>query len=274
MNIDELPFTDPLADTSEYIYHYTSADTLLKYILPQKRLRFSPLSRTNDPEEKKWHITCATGNPEDNWANGRIFDITNTISKGIAANTRIICFSQDTCPDDGFMGGLYFNKGFAKPRMWAQYAQNHSGVCLAFKRDKVVEVFNKTYADIVHYAKDVNYEPLFSILSKYTYAHQLMPNEIYLPVNDVIADRVEKYHEVYYFSKHRDWMTENEFRLLIKPSEDAEAYLDIDGLLEYIIMGENTEDCLRSPIELLMANFSTQPELRRFGYNRSTYTFY
>jgi len=38
-------------DTQEYLYHYTTIETLVLYILPQKTLRFSNIRETNDPEE-------------------------------------------------------------------------------------------------------------------------------------------------------------------------------------------------------------------------------
>ena len=268
-----LEFKNPLSDTSEYIYHYTSVDTLLKYILPQKRLRFSPLENTNDPEERKWHISCAVGEPGDDWEDFCIHDKLNEISSGIANNARIICFSQDDSDSSGTWGGLYYTKGFARPRMWAQYAQNHTGVCLVFKRDNVVSVFNETFGDEIHYAGNVSYEPIVSILSENLYAQELLPEEVRRPVADLISEKIRKYHKVYYFSKHKDWHTENEYRLLAKPETNSDSFLDIDGLLEYIILGDKTENCLCSPIQILLSQFSQKPELLRFGYNRNSYTF-
>ena len=195
--MDSLTFTNPLSDTSEYIYHYTSVDTLLKYILPQKRLRFSPLENTNDPEERKWHVSCAVGEPGDDWSDICIHDILNEISSGIARNARIICFSQDDTGACGAWGGLYYTKGFARPRMWAQYGQNHTGVCLVFKRDNVVSKFSKDFENEIHYAGNVSYEPIVSILSENMYAQELLSEEVRRSVNDIISEKITKYHNVY-----------------------------------------------------------------------------
>lgn len=51
-------------DTERYLYHYTSVENALIYILPQKRLRFSPLNKTNDPQEASVHY-FSLRTPED-----------------------------------------------------------------------------------------------------------------------------------------------------------------------------------------------------------------
>lgn len=38
-------------EAEEFLYHYTTMETLLFYILSQKILRFSEMRKTNDPEE-------------------------------------------------------------------------------------------------------------------------------------------------------------------------------------------------------------------------------
>ena len=62
-------------------------------------------------------------------------------------------------------------------------------------------------------------------------------------------------------------------RLLVKPEMKTDSFLDIDGLLEYIILGDKTETCLCVPIQALLSQFLQKPEILRFGYNRNSYTF-
>ncbi|MBO6047911.1 MAG: hypothetical protein J6P61_09245, partial [Erysipelotrichaceae bacterium] len=87
---------------SNYLYHYTSIETLLLYILPEKRLRFSSIKTTNDPEESY----------DQNVFHGDMsLDQLNEFSHILKNQARIVSLTQD---------GDY--KGYEKPRMWAQYS--------------------------------------------------------------------------------------------------------------------------------------------------------
>lgn len=71
---------------------------LIKYILPQKQLMFSPLFKSNDPAELKWNI-CASiddGLLPDKFKaamdNGIIIE--KFISESITNNVKTICFAR------------------------------------------------------------------------------------------------------------------------------------------------------------------------------------
>lgn len=269
----EKVITNPFSDTSDYIYHYTTIDSLIKYILPQKRLRFSRLDSTNDPEEKRWHIPqCCndTGMDEDVFI--KKAERNAYISVLIALHSRILCFSQDNNGHNQF-SGLYMGKGFARPRMWAQYSQNHTGACLVFNKQKVVNWFNKKYKDAIHFSGNIHYEPIIQLISEMPYAQTLLASELSMSNEAIAADRINKYHDIYFFSKHMDWAEENEFRLMVKPQKDTDIFLDIDGLLECIILGTRVENCLVEPIRILSNSFINKPDMAQFWYNGNNYTF-
>ena len=264
---------DPFSDTSDYIYHYTTMDSLIKYILPQKRLRFSKLDSTNDPEEKRWHIPqCCNdiGMDEDSFI--KEAERNAYISILIALHSRILCFSQDDYGNNLF-SGLYMGKGFARPRMWAQYSQNHTGACLVFKKCKVVNWFNEKFKEEVHFSGNIHYEPFTQLLSEMPYAQTLLASELSMSNEAIVTDRINKYHDIYFFSKHMDWSAENEFRLMVKPERNADIFLDIDGLLECIILGTRVEACLVEPIRILSGSFNDKPDIAQFWYNGNNYTF-
>lgn len=269
-------FMDPLFDTSDMIYHYTSVDTLIKYILPQNSLRFSHLSSTNDPEESKYHIMDYI----DDVSIGPDYFMDNLnkmrdISKGITLNIRLICFSQDDA--DFYIGnGLYSNKGYARPRMWAQYANNHQGVCLVFNKAKIIDIFKNSFSDKQTFYGNVSYEPLVKLLNEEEninaqsgFASDLLNKS----VEEIVNERIIKYHKIYFFSKHKDWKTENEFRLVLRETSGNEVYLNIDGCLEYIILGHKFDDNLIKPIKILIDSMSYKPNILKFVYNRNGYCF-
>lgn len=275
--MDKKNFMDPFFDTSDMIYHYTSVDTLIKYILPQNSLRFSHLSSTNDPEESKYHILDYI----DDVSIGPDYFMDNLnkrrdISKGITQNIRLICFSQDDA--DFYIGnGLYSNKGYARPRMWAQYAKNHQGVCLVFNKERIIDIFKNSFSDKQTFYGDVSYEPLVKLLNEEenVYAQSgFVSDFLNKSVEEIVNERIIKYHKIYFFSKHKDWKTENEFRLVLKETSENETYLNIDGCLEYIILGHNFDDNLIKPIKILIDSLINKPDVFKFGYNGNNYSFF
>lgn len=266
--------THPFSDTSGFVYHYTTIDSLIKYILPQKRLRFSRLDSTNDPEEKRWHI-CQGYNDTNMTVDSFAEEMKRSayISVLMALHSRILCFSQDDSSKDEF-SGLYMGKGFARPRMWAQYAQNHTGACLVFNKEKVKAWFDKKFCEYIHFSGNIHYEPFPQLLSKMPYAQTLLASELSQSNESIALDRIMKYHDVYFFSKHKDWAAENEYRLMVKPDGDQDIFLEIDGLLECIILGARIEPCLVEPVKILTDAFINKLSVVQFWYNGNNYTFH
>lgn len=271
-----MEFTNPFCNTTNYIYHYTSVDTLIKYILPQKTLRFSKLDSTNDPEEAKYHLLQYQDDlnlgPDFFSKNlNKILEISETLIRDI----KLICFSQDDNFND-VGSGAFSNKGYARPRMWAQYAENHKGVCLVFDKQKILNSFDSSFNTITHFSGDVSYEPFIKLLSKeenYFAQIGLTSNLRDKSIDEIVNQRIEKFHNFYFFSKHKDWQTEKEFRLVIKDKANTESFLKIDGALEYIILGHHSDVQLKKPIELLASTYDSKPRILKFGYNKNNYTF-
>lgn len=69
-----------LAEDSNVIYHYTSADIFLEYIFPDRTLKLSPLEGTNDPNEfEPWVISGI--NSSDYHLYKEVLDKTNEFKK-------------------------------------------------------------------------------------------------------------------------------------------------------------------------------------------------
>lgn len=255
------------------MYHYTSVDTLIKYILPQKRLRFSRLDATNDPEERKWHI--CTGLNDAGVGDAEYLEFFKNaayISCLIALNARVLCFSQDNDEDEiECMGRPYTGKGFARPRMWAQYAENHTGVCLVFDKKKVVDAFNEANKNVLHYADDVSYEALWNLLEQAPDAQRLNTSDIGKTAKEIAREKIEKYNKIYFFSKHKDWKEEHEFRLVAKPEVEQDIFLDIDGLMCGIILGDKFDMNVKLPVNIMLDRFDERPALLKFGYQGNMY---
>jgi hypothetical protein len=119
--------------------------------------------------------------------------------------------------------------------MWAQYADNHAGVCLAFDQDRLREAAMrlaeskslKLYQCAVRYLSDD--EP---------------PRPTELPISRLRADFHGFIDDVFltvvgrlYFTKAWDWSTESEYRFLVHGEVDDYEYLDISQSLTGIFCG-------------------------------------
>lgn len=281
MNVDII---NQYSDTSRYIYHYTSVETLIKYILPQKKLMFSPLFKSNDPDELKWHICESIDDDgllskklEAAMEDGIIIE--KSISENILNNVKTICFSQDNSSLnysmlDSIYSEYYAGKGFSKPRMWAQYAQNHTGVCLVFEKEKILARFENEYNNILHFSDNVSYEKKIILTEKDSLFKTLLSSELdNKSIEEVALERVKKYNKLYYFYKHEDWKAENEFRLVIKPDNNKDHYINIDGLLEHIILGARFDMKIIESLKILYSKFENKPSLVPFSYKLNRYIF-
>ncbi len=134
----------PSFNNNEYLYHYTSVSTAFK-ILYTNQLRFSKLSKTNDTTESKPKISIA--NDEDA---EKMKDIIEFFLKMNQEKMELMCFSRDSTKSkskngipENIMYDDYFGRGFALPRMWAQYAQNNKGVCFVFNKQRLIDSLKK-----------------------------------------------------------------------------------------------------------------------------------
>jgi hypothetical protein len=121
---------DILGDPGSRLYHYTSREGAFEHILQTQTLRIAPFIHMNDPREAMdWKITMArfSGYPQSQVdADGAEFNA------ALKRRSKVVCFSEDdlaaAAPPD-------LARGWAHPRMWAQYAGNHTGACLIFDKE-------------------------------------------------------------------------------------------------------------------------------------------
>lgn len=233
-------------EENKYLYHYTSFESALK-ILSSNKLRFSNLYCLNDPTEYKPKIIFSKDFPEKEEILTRCRDFNSLI--------KICCFSQDNTNIKRFPKGnnLYFTdhtgRGFAHPRMWAQYADNNRGICFIFNKARLEAELDKYYSIIA--AKAVVYVQRyrcyrFTSASVSAFKKQVLSRT----ANDsIIALKFFSTYPNYiaenYFTKFVDWHDENEYRIaLFSPNSENLMFEGINKFLEGIIIGEqmNTID--------------------------------
>lgn len=236
-------------DRTKYLYHYTSVEKAFK-ILYYKTLQFADITTTNDIFEQKPKLSFDE-------TDLNTFDMVRTIQKYFLKEqnrVRILCFSQDYEKDIN-MDNLsrdqrranVIGRGFALPRMWAQYSSNNEGVCLIINKDKLLnyisaqEIFNIN--NKVNYVKNyltypMNKEYIIKLYKK------IISNSF-----DVFSTLVKDdsdFVKFNFFSKLDDWQSENEFRILTLVNENnLDKVIKINNIYKFvegIVVGQNISD--------------------------------
>lgn len=229
------------------LYHYTSLSSACK-ILESGSLRLTNLTNTNDPLE---FIS-----PENlgftYW--GDSIDYKKVLHELYLAGqkrknyVRMLCFCKDLfcTPDEwkneknqDFADNLLF-KGWARSRMWAQYADNHSGVCLVFDKSEFQKSFNALANE--------NTEILLDRAIVYT--NYLSESETSLEdinsekrtVDDYSNFYLEDDKKKFLFQKCQDYRDENEYRFCLinralnSPYESM--FVNYGASLKAVILGQ------------------------------------
>ncbi len=253
-----------LIEENKYLYHYTSMEKACS-ILFNNELWFSNLCRTNDVFEQRVKISfsalkenCKTTIQLQEMAK-KITEVRNYMNN-IRTRIKLLCFSSDTdfktdedknafeklifsLPDE-FQAINVIGRGFALPRMWAQYASDNKGVCFIFDKNKIISKVKELNHCFI--AEKVVYRPLYNpyILTddEFKSAYEHISTEYYDAIKTMINDQYP-YLKYDFFSKLSDWSSENEFRIILTNNngEDTVKLKGIKGAIEGIVFGANTE---------------------------------
>ena len=126
-------------EDNQYLFHYTAYPSALNILLSHQ-LRLGSLEKMNDPLEFEDHHgqpLMYQGERSEEEYEETVCDYEVAVSEK-EKSVRFASFSMDRYPCCN-----NFSKGWARSRMWAQYADNHKGVCLIFDKDKIIKTFKK-----------------------------------------------------------------------------------------------------------------------------------
>ena len=130
----------------QYLYHYTRASTVVEHILPKMRLRFSSFLKTNDPREnKEVHFGIVLPHDHVDAFDHKWFQ--ELITRNLKTRVRLLCFTADPPSIHQYSDDLY-RRGFCHSRMWAQYADRHTGMCLIFDEAILQEEIQRSLCSI------------------------------------------------------------------------------------------------------------------------------
>lgn len=246
MNIDNKAwftlYQKPFERTS-YLYHFTSVEKAT-LILDGDSLRFSKITSMNDTLEAKPKMNLIGTNSSEELSN--IFNCINEINKKYI---QLLCFTMDTdiereTGNQWLHYNDYTGRGFALPRMWAQYANNNDGVCFIFNKRKLQSLISDELGENLIYQNKISYISQYSQENNKIFDYEQL--RFLLKSNNELAKNIQfvsflknniDFTKHNYFSKLKDWENENEFRVLAYGEE--EFYIQkIKDAIVGIVIGE------------------------------------
>jgi len=227
------------------LYHYTKASTFLDKITQSNTLKFSSFKDTNDPVEfvSLRHYVMGSGNKDEL---DSLFTKGREISN-IRNNIKVCCFSIDYVEDQYSDTEKNFCRGFCRCRMWSQYAENHSGLCLVFNKERIKNRFlssinSENTIHIKKYESKVKYDNNLSGLFNLT-------NLKNVPLEKNAFEFINDNIDIYAFTKLKDYRDEQEYRLVVVPETLYKFELSYMDSLVGIIAGYRFPEIYKVSIE-------------------------
>lgn len=252
-------------EQGRFLYYYTTYNNAVK-TLYYDTLKFSRLNASNDAFEQKPKVKLDS---EDLTLQQMFTHIHDGFEK-IRDNIRILCFSTDadfkkiqeqyqemnSVLSKDLIRENVMGRGFALPRMWAQYANKNHGVCFVFDKKKLEERFKKSR--IVFKSRHVDYVAYYTPFE----ITEEQINNIQKGINmdpsyfvKQITTSDSKYIDYNYFTKLEDWSSENEYRYITFSDRDVDEDVEISSIssaLCGVVIGERMCDIEKHMISLLL----------------------
>lgn len=226
-----------------YLYHYSSFEKATK-IIYSNSIRFSNIFSLNDTTEYKPKVIFSKEDPINEEILNRCREINRLI--------KICCFTQDNIEIKRFTkkNDFYFTdysgRGFALPRMWAQYGGDNRGVCFIINKLNLENAICEQLKILG--SKPIQYVDRYSCFcftakAVSTFKNQVLSRE---PDNSMAADKFmetyPKYIDENYFTKLSDWRDEHEYRIALFSSNGENLTIgNFANFIEGIIIGENVD---------------------------------
>lgn len=255
------------------IYHYTQASTAIDYILFNEQLKFSRRHNSIDPIESRRanRGIVFTGSYVDGIRDQKFNDESNQLAKLVASlenSFNQICFCKNHMGSE-FSSENYYTQfqgheeifGFTKARMWERYADNYSGVCLAFSKEKI-KALNETKHTLIY--RDIEYLKYVELASKKV--DYISANFLFEVGYDKYKEIIEQIAESSFFCKHIDYAGENEFRIGVYHEEEKCIAEEFRGEFRFgKTMMLNTKGCLEAIFMSSYANTKQKKCLLEYG---------
>ncbi len=252
-------------DSGRFAYHYTTANAAFAQIMHKRELRLSRLSEMRDPVENKDWVQVLFESPLWSEDDARNFE---ALTRQVIYDTKILSMTVDS-PDEARRPE--HARGYARPRMWEQYAENHQGVCLVFEHEDLrsqieqeVARFRRAICGLVAYSDT----PLAGHESARSLSIPVVAIDGHGDYKRGIEAHLDTHAQELFFRKLADWRTESEYRFVVVDSSSREIVINYGDTLRAVILGERfpawqmpgaAEVCRRSGVDLRQIRWGPFP---------------
>ena len=240
------------------VFHFTKAKAVIESILFYGNIRFAPLNRMNDPHEYKLvsRGVQSLGNIDEIVASQAL----STLRKAILFDSKMLCFvehKKNSCDA--------FDLPFTKPRSWAQYGEEQHGVCLAFRKNKLLANIRSNIDNVSIFEGPVAYDLDTKSQSKKNFIKEY---DNKLTVEENVKRHIEAQKKDIYFRKYRDFKDENEYRIVLLDREQkSPEYIicPIKGALHSVILGDRFHKGYIELVKELVAKLGANTFILTYG---------
>jgi Protein of unknown function (DUF2971) len=224
------------AATGRYFFHYTRLSSAIEGILPKLRLRFSRFSSMRDPRETQWAFaTVFTGFEDEDSEPDRLSATLWGTLEHAREDVRILSLTEDDNASNDIFG-----RGFARPRLWEQYAGNHVGSCLCLERSALEAAIADSVSAVGGrvFQRSVDYRDAEIGL----HASQFDLNRARgRDADQVIHEHMEEHVDELFFTKLTDWRSESEYRFVTFWRSPEELFVDVSKALKAVLLGHQVK---------------------------------
>jgi hypothetical protein len=253
------------------LFHYTSADAGILGILGSGTLRLSPLDSTNDLWEARPRSGGLQSHADDLVDDLDYESLWSEIDRNIRLHAKVACLTRDwTLPDSHWESGGSAHRGWAHLSLWAHYGAGHTGICLRFSREKLLESFMQAQSEsLLRLHGPVSY--------RQSTAGAGLPADLgqikTFGVDAASIAYAEANEKHVFFEKHSDWQNEAEYRLIWLDQSVLPVSFDIRSALTGIFLGEAFSDRKDPALIAVAAAYPEVPIFKMHFRNRQFHHF-
>ena len=223
-----------------FLCHYTGRYPALAHVLPMGQLRLSPFELMRDPLEAKDRYIGVDPGPGALGLAHRMLEeshgaINGYVNKILKQEFKVLCLTQDP-PRPSAVGDGLFGRGYARPRMWEQYAERHRGVCLLFSYEELTETVVEQLAGLSWSRQgEVRYRSMTEGLSQDPHIpFERLSSE---PIEKVAEELVDDLAPQLFFEKFDDYASEQEYRFVARDHRTRFLYVRFKSALRALVLG-------------------------------------
>jgi hypothetical protein len=203
-----------------------------------------PLENKLPPLEGSYDVTRFSNEAEMKRRSEAMFAFSDVFER-IWQSARLLALTLDA--SNGYEGSASsFGRGWARARMWEQYAEGHRGVCLVFARDELTERIQESLVaqslpTPYHRKVDYTEEGPAGAIPRIDLEEFLEGNI----EESAVASFVEAHHDPLFFLKTLDWASEHEYRFVVTAPAHEYVRVAFGDALKAVIVGEKFPDWQR-----------------------------